>query len=166
MSCLGVHFAVSDEDLQRIVGAPDDDALLELIQEDIEERYLKDDDWSFQTDKAWDAIHRVLTDGELEIDTGPIPLRYCILGGQPLYSTDDYIVSLVDSSQVKEVAAALRSIEKAWFRERYLTLDETDYAGKVGDEDFEYTWANFEGLPAFFERAARANRAVVFTADQ
>ena len=166
MSCLGVHFAVSNDDLQRIIGARDDKALLELIKDDIEERYFGDDHWSCQTDKAWDAIHRVLTGGQLEFESGPIPLRYCILGGRQLYSGGDYIVSLVDAAQVKDLAAALQSIQRDWFRERYFKLGETDYAGEVGEDDFEYTWANFEDLPAFFERAAQAERAVVFTADQ
>jgi hypothetical protein len=110
LSCLGVHFALDAADQQRILGAASDDALLVVIQEDIEQR-LGNDEFSFQTDEAWDAIHRCLTNGKLEY--GP---REC---GYPL-----------------------------------------------SDEDFEYTWSNFEGLPAFFESAAKAGRPVIYTADQ
>jgi hypothetical protein len=30
--------------------------------------------------------------------------------------------------------------------------------------DFDYTWSNFVDLQAFYERAAAAGRAVIFTA--
>ena len=166
MGSLGVHFALSNGDLRRVLRCAEDGALLELIQEVIEERYLEDGRWAFESDKAWDAIHRVLTGGRLEFDSGPVPLRYCILGGRQLYSGDDYIVSLVDSAQVRDVSVSLRSLDKDWFRQHYERLAETDYDGDVGDEDFEYTWDYFDGLRGFFERAAGASRAVLFTTDQ
>jgi Domain of unknown function (DUF1877) len=34
------------------------------------------------------------------------------------------------------------------------------------EDDFEYTWAYFEDLPAFFRKAALAGRSVIFTVDQ
>ncbi len=165
MSCLGVHFALSSADLKRVLAATgNDDALQELIHEDIEERY--EDKWQFHTDKAWDALHRCLTDGRLEYESGPFPLSYAVLGGRQLYEGTDFIVSLVEPQHVQATALALEAVTKEWLRERYLLLDPDDYEGEIDDDDFEYTWANFEGLPEFFAHAARARRAVIFTADQ
>jgi hypothetical protein len=163
MGCLGVHFALNKRDLKRILNTKNDEELLDIIQEDIEER---DDKWSFATDKAWDAIHRCLTNGKLEYGSGPYPLSLCILGGKRLYQGDDYITTLIEANQVVEVAKALKKITKEWMRERYFSIDKEDYGFELSEEDFEYTWDNFEELPKFFEKAARAGRAVIFTAEQ
>lgn len=165
MSCLGVHFALDAADQRKVLGAAGDAALLEVIQEDIEQR-LGEDEFSFQTDKAWDAIHRCLTNGKLEYGPGGTPLSYCILGGRPLYSGDDYIVCYVEPEQVARCAQALRSVSREELRTRYFALDSREYGCPLSEEDFEYTWGNFEGLPAFFETAAKAGRPVIFTADQ
>jgi hypothetical protein len=165
LGCLGVHFALDPADQEKVLAADDDEALLDVIQDDIEER-LDDDGFSFQTDKAWDAIHRCLTDGTLTFGPGGSALSYCILGGRPLYSGDDYIVSYVEPQQVAACAQALRAISRAELRSRYFALDPEEYGYPLSDEDFEYTWGNFEGLPEFFEKAAKAKRPVIFTADQ
>jgi len=168
MSCLGVHFALAPEDYSRLLQVADDDAaLLDLIQENIEERYLDSETkWQFQSDKAWDAIHRSLTNGRLEYGTGPYPLANAVLGGEPLYGGDDYIVVLVRPEHVAATAHALAAVTKEWLRQQYLAIDATDYGLTLSDDDFEYTWSNFEGLPEFFATAAAAGRPVVFTADQ
>jgi hypothetical protein len=58
-----------------------------------------------EIDKAWDAIHRALTDGTLE--PGAFPLGRAILGGRQLHRGDDYIVALVTKLEVPAVAGAL-----------------------------------------------------------
>ena len=83
-----------------------------------------------------------------------------------LHSKDSYIISLVRPEQVREVAAALSQVTKEWLRERYDALDPDHYEGDIGDDDFEYTWDWFTGLPALFGNAANAGRAVVFVVDQ
>jgi len=59
VACRGVHFAITESDAARLLGAPDDTRVLEIIQDEIEEQW--DEEWLYQTDKAWDAIHRCLT---------------------------------------------------------------------------------------------------------
>jgi hypothetical protein len=39
MGCRGVHFAITKNDVDRLLAAPGDDAVLEIIQDDIEERW-------------------------------------------------------------------------------------------------------------------------------
>lgn len=164
MPCRGVHFALSDDDRANLLGAVgDDDALLYVIQEEIEEQW--DRDWLCETDKAWDAIHRCLTDGTLA-DDDATPLHWCVLNGTQLYGGDDYIVSLVEPNRVPAVAGAVAKIDRDALRSRYDSIDPSDYGMPLSDEDFQYTWENFNDLRALFQKAAASGRAVVFTVDQ
>lgn len=36
----------------------------------------------------------------------------------------------------------------------------------TSEEDFEYTWEWFQGVVGFYQRAAKAENYVLFTADQ
>jgi hypothetical protein len=165
-----VYFALGEDDAKALIAANGDAAVIEVIQEDIEERW--DEAWLRETDKAWDAMHRCLTDGKLACK-GKSILEKCVLGGKQLHEGDEYIVSFLTPSEVKAVSEALKPIEQAWFREKYFALkkkflwfDLTDYDGPIGEEDFAYTWGYFEETRAFFEKANKAGRAVIFTVDQ
>lgn len=68
MACRGVHFAIDNKAYEKLLTAGSDDAVIEIVQEEIEEEW--DEKWLRETDKAWDAIHRCLTDGKLEWDSG------------------------------------------------------------------------------------------------
>jgi len=161
MAGRGVHFALTPEEESQLVDGPhDDDELMKTIAE-IENRW--DREWLMETDKAWDAIHRCLTDGSLEY--GRTPFHKCILGTCSLYDGEDYIVSFLEPDEVKEVAEAIADIDRAWLRQKYDAIDPDDYDGELSDEDFEYTWSNFADLQAFYQKAARHDRSVVFTVD-
>ncbi len=167
MSCLGVHFALAPRDMEALLAATSDAARLELIQEEIEERYLDEESaYAAQTDKAWDAIHRALTDGKLGYDNGRFPLSHVILGGEPLYTSGDYIISLKTVAQVPAIAAALRGLSQAEVRAGYDRIREADYGFPPSEDDFEYTWDWLSGLVPFYAAAAAAGRPVIFTADQ
>jgi hypothetical protein len=163
MGCLGVHFAVDTATVTRLLAADDDEDIAAIIEE-IEESW--DETPHFETDKAWDALHRCLTDGTLDLVGGSFPLSHAVLGGAQLYEGDDYVVALVSAEQVPAVAAALAPIDEAWLRERYETLRISDYQSFCSDDDFAYTWANFQGLGEFFQAAADAGHSVIFTVDQ
>ena len=163
MSCLGVHFALTREEEERLLAAKGDEAIMEVVEE-IEQRW--DGPHLAQSDKAWDAIHRCLSDGTLDDEGGSPPLNRCVLGGKHLHEGDDYIVCYVTSSQVKEVAAALAGISETWFRDRYFALDPDNYEGEIGEEDFGYTWEWFQSVRRLFGVAAGEGRSVLFTADQ
>ncbi|MET9313099.1 YfbM family protein [Kribbella sp. NPDC003505] len=158
---LGMHFAITDDDREQLLemdGA--DEAISEYVHEIIEERA---DDYNVATDKAWDAIHRSLTDGRLAIDNGSSPLNLAVLGGKLLTSGEDELVVLVDKDQVPAVAAALMSVTQESLRRGYEQIDAADYA-EFGDEDFDYTWDNFRDLTDFWQQAAASKRHVIFTA--
>jgi hypothetical protein len=164
MACLGVHFAITEDQAQKLLDASGDDELVEVVQEEIEGPW--DEERLFQSDKAWDALHRCLSDGSLDVRGGSPPLNLCFFGGQVLNSEPDYFVVLVRPEQVQQIAEALEAVTREWLRERYDALRFPEYQSAKSDEDFQYTWGQFEGLPDFFARAAEEKRHVIFTVDQ
>ncbi|HZE97608.1 MAG TPA: YfbM family protein [Planctomycetota bacterium] len=163
MSCLGVHFALVDTEAQRLLAAAGSDAVLTIIEE-LEEKW--DEPWLFQTDKAWDALHRSLSNGTLYYDEGEYPLNRAILGGKHLYGGDDYVVAYVEPKEVKDVAAAMAAISEQELNSRYDAIDPDEYEGEHGGKDFEFAWGTFLNLREFFRKAAADGRSVVFTVDQ
>ena len=162
MPCRGVHFALTAEESARLLSAAGDDALVDVMQEEIEERW--DEEWLCETDKAWDAIHRCLSGGGLAPDGST--LSKVVLGGRQLHGGVDYVVSYLTPDEVRAVARALPTIDEPWMRSRFATLGQHGYDGPGDDVDFAYTWESFQALRAFYERAADAGRPVVFSVDQ
>jgi hypothetical protein len=163
MSARGVHFAVTPKQARELLAAKSDRQLMGLIEQ-IEEAW--EEPFVAESDNAWDAIHRCLTDGSLLFVSGEYPLNHCICGGRQLYRGDDYTVCFVAAREVKDVAAALAKVTKVWMRKRYAQIDPEDYDQvEMGDEDFDYTWAWFLGVRRFYKRAVEAGRAVIFTVE-
>jgi len=164
MACRGVHFALDQQDLTRLLNASTDEERLSIVQEEIEQRWNADH--LCETDKAWDAIHRCLTNGTLRSEDSSRPLDLCILGGQSLYSKDNYIIRLIHADEVSHVAQALQRVDDEFMRRRYYKIDPQDYGFPLTEDDCEYTLAYFAGLKSFFRKAAADGRAVIFTVDQ
>jgi hypothetical protein len=163
MGQLGVHFAITEEQTNGLLAASDDDAVMAIIEE-IEEKW--DREFLGDSDKAWDAMHRVLTDGSLLYDNGEYPLNLTICGGRQLYEGEDYTVALVLPEQVKVVATALESLTEEWFRNRYFSLlSPNDYEFTIDEDDFSYTWEWFQNVRDLYRKASSAGRAVIFTVD-
>lgn len=163
MAHRGVHFAIDQPTIARLLEAVGNDEALMLVIEQIEESW--DEKYVAESDKAWNAIHRCLTDGQLFYENGEYPLNRCICGGKQLHAGDDYTVSYVAPEEVKDVAAALLPITPDWFRERYANVLPEDYAPEYGQEDLEYTWSWFQNVRQVFARAAADGRAMIFTVD-
>jgi len=163
---LGVHFALTDDEVAELESRGNDEARREYVEEEIEKQFLetrRDD--SVQTDKAWDAIHRCLTDGMLA-GSASSPMEIVVLGGRSLYSGDDYIMTLKPANEVRAVVQHLARVTKASLRASYDRIDPASYSAEIGDDDFEYTWENFVDLRTFWERAAVEGRSILFTADR
>lgn len=162
----GVHLALAPADPCRLHRAAQqgDDAVWELVFEELEEDVPPE--WQHSTDKAWDAIHRCLTDGHLGDDNGEPPLNLAVVGGIHLVRGDSGVVSVCPASQVRAVSDALEAVTRRWLRKRDFAIEPEDYGAPSSEADFDYTWSNFCGLPELYARAARAgDRAVVFTVD-
>jgi hypothetical protein len=167
MGCLGVHFAITDQEAERLRSIADEHDRLDHVKEVIEESYFeKFSEFKAESDKAWDAMHRVLADGNLTWDGGSYPLNHAILAGELLYTDSDYIMSLKNPRQVQDIADALASIDEAQFRSRYFGIDPSNYGFELSEEDFGYTWEWFQEVRSLYRRAADEGRYVLFTADQ
>jgi hypothetical protein len=163
MSDRGVHFAVTPAQARALLAAKSDRKLLALIDE-LEEAW--EVPFVVESDKAWNAIHRCLTDGSLLYVSGAYPLNLCICGGRQLYRGRAYTASFVSASEVKDVAEALRKVTKQWLRRRYFLLDPEEYNEvKLGEADFNCIWENFLDVRRFYRKAAQVGRAVLFTVD-
>jgi hypothetical protein len=167
MGCLGVHYALTDDEVSKLRAWNNDDDRLNFLQEEIEDLFFSDrPDLFAESDKAWDAMHRCLSDGDLSYTTGPTPLRLAIIGGQGLYFKDDYIMSLKTPEEVKSVAPALKAITQAELFRRYDAMDAKKYDFPKSAEDREYTWEWFQPVAALYETAAAKGLWVLFTASQ
>ena len=164
MACRAVHFAIPSNVVDKLLTAKGDEEVLEIVVENVEEQW--DEDWLHQTDKSWDAMHRCLTNGRLDVGGSWNPLGAAVLGGIQLHKNDSWIISLVRPEQVAEVANALASINEMEMRKRYDRIDAADYDGEIGEDDWEYTWSYFQGLPGLFQKAAESGRGIVFSVDQ
>lgn len=167
MSCLGVHFALTEAEVEKLRSIRSEKKRLEHLQEVIEETYLSEHpEWAAESDKAWDAMHRALADGELTWEGGEYPLNHTVLAGELLYTRADYIMSLKSPQQVRDIAAALEPITEADFQRRYQAISPCSYGEELTDEDFQYTWDNLQDVRRLYRDAAAAGRWVLFTADQ
>jgi hypothetical protein len=119
--------------------------------------------WWELTDKAWEAIHRCLAGGTFYYRVRT-PLHRCVLSGKNLYTKPHqaWYLGYTGPEEVKDAAEALRPITVKWMRERYWAIDPEAYGMALCEEDFNYTWSWFRRLRAFFKRAAKDDRAVVF----
>ena len=70
-----------------------------------------------ETDKAWDAIHRCLTDGSLSVVPSSNPLSKLVLGPRQLFSdTQRYIVNFIEHDELSAISTALKTVTEEWGR--------------------------------------------------
>lgn len=181
MAARGVYFAITNHQRGELERRGNDDDRIAFIQEVVEEAW--DDPFLQETDKAWDAIHRCLSEFPantpwfypvapelgayaLPEDHGTIPLKLCVLGGERLIEDESrYFIRLIEPAYIAEIVSALDTIDRAEMRERYFRHCSGAWP-EYGEEDFEYTWEYFVLLRDFFHRMAGNGRAIIFTADQ
>ncbi len=168
MAGRGVHFAINAKTAQKLIKLPRDERA-DFIMDEIEDYFFEQESsYLAQTDKAWDAIHRVLTDGQLLWENGEYPLNHAILAGELLIggeANDDYLISLKTPAQVADISAALEDFSEEDFKQGYANIQIDDYEYNLGFEDLNYSYKWFLDLKKFYSLAARSGRYVIFTAD-
>lgn len=180
MSCLAVLFALDEQDVRKLRSVERRERS-DYMHEEIEELFFDNHPkYTYELDKSWDAMHRMLTDGNLNFKNEFPPLCNVIFGGEFLYGLvredsrevivpeeeDDEYMILKTPEQVAEIAGALPQRTKEECRERYYMIDEEDYGFPPDEEDFEYTWEYLEDSIAFWKKAAEEGRYVLFTVDR
>lgn len=179
MSCLAVLFALEKQDVEKLKSVPRINRS-SYMHEEIEEVFFDTfPEYTLELDQAWDAIHRMMSDGKLDFENRFPPFCNMILGGEFLYGLvcksgnvtipeeeDDEYMILKTPEQVKEIALAFPEITKEKCRKSYYMIEEDDYGFKPDEEDFEYAWEYLEGSREFWLKAAEEERYVLFTADR
>ena len=110
--------------------ADPDKARFEVVQEEIDEGWGKDAWVLCEPHRAWDAIHRYLTDDHLGFRSGSFPLHLSILNEKQIFSGDDYIVSLVTSEKRRDLAEVLQQVSAKFIGSRYSELP-SDYQART-----------------------------------
>ena len=167
MGCLGTHFAVTEEEVRKLESFPTDEDRLAFLSEEIEEPYYSQcPDLKVDSDKAWDDIHRALTDGRFGTSNGSYPRNHVIMGGESLYGKSDWIIILKTLDQVRDIANSIDLISENEFRQGYFQIDPDECGWEIDENGFTYSWEYFLEIRMFYRRAADLKRFVLFTASQ
>ncbi|MPY70772.1 MAG: DUF1877 family protein [Alphaproteobacteria bacterium] len=162
----GAHFAITPAQRETLLSFADDEGRWDYVRSVIEVEW--DRKHLQETDKAWDPIHRCLTEHppgveELDPDAGTPPLNLCIMGGRQLMEDEyDYIIRLIEPEQVSPLAEAMWPLDEEWFARKY-RVHCKDAWPEYGEEHCGYAWAYFEDLKYFFRRMAPRGRPIIFT---
>jgi hypothetical protein len=112
-------------------------------------------------EKTWNPLHRCLSDGTLDPQTGEPPLNQTLLGGRHLYYQDDRYVVLVRPDMVRHVATALAEVDASQLEAKYKELP-SDVLEESADWPAVQTV--LKQIAALYLGAADDGNAVVFTA--
>jgi hypothetical protein len=162
---LGVFFALAEKDVQKLrtcVKPQEKRRFLEQLQK----RYFSTEtSWLGDCDKAWDAMHRALSGGGLDVRPERYPFSHVVLGGEELLC-DGFNMILKTPQQVADAAAAIAPLTEEQFRGFYFAINAQKYEQGLSEDDFGYTWEYFVDIRNLFLKAASAQRAVLFTYDE
>lgn len=158
MSMIG-YYLRADEDTTQKIAAGEGNEL--LFGQDDGDRLLC-------IDKAWHAIHYIVTGSVWEVPEDE-PLGQLVLGGVPMNEEDMGYgpARLISVETVSQISEALEKWDEAAFRDNFHMQDMADNEiyPIVDDEDeslfFEYIWENFKELQKFFKAAAQDKENVI-----
>jgi len=160
----GYHIALGREHAKRLFGLKQDQEILRFLEELKGSAEMKKSGRLLDCGTAWDAIHRCLTEGELDPAAGDFPLNHAVLGGKRLHQGSDHAAVLIRPDMVRFIADALAEVDETDFRQKYFSLNRDSYKQPIGEKEFVQTWIVLRDLQVFFGAAAENMEAVVFTA--
>ena len=159
----GYHIALTREHAKRLFGQIDDESLRQFLDELKNSPEMKKSGRILETGTAWNAIHRCLTEGELDPAGGDFPLNHAVLGGKQLHKGDDYAAVLVRPDMTRFIADGLAEVKEEDFRAKFFALP-ASYGQPINEKEFIAVWLAIQNLKVFYEAAAENLEAVVFTA--
>lgn len=162
----GYHIALSRDNAKRVFAAADDASLKTLLEEFKNSKDMRKNGQMVECKHTWDAIHRCLTEGELDPQGGEMPLNHVVLGGKQLQKGDDYWAVLVRPDVTLFVAEALHELKEPDFRQKFFALAGTSYDQPINEKEYALAWHHVQELRLFYEYCAEERFAVVFTANR
>ena len=161
---LGFHIALSREHAKRLFAIKDDPSLAQFLEELRSLPEMRRSGRLLDSGTAWDAIHRCLTEGELDPAAGEFPLNHAVLGGKQLHRGPDSTAVLVRPDMTRFIADALEELNEDDVRKKFFALDPKSYREPIDEKHFMQIWIKLQDLKVFFQAAAENLEAVVFTA--
>ena len=159
--CIGIYYALDPDTAQSMRTLPEAERLTR-INSLLASTTGAD---KLDVDESWDAMHRALTNGKLDFGPGKYATSFVVLGGERLFSGDEWIVMLISAAQAKAAATEIQPISRDAFHLRYGVIDGS-YDRVPSEEDFEYTWTSFIEVKSAFARWAREGKWILFVAAQ
>lgn len=161
MSRLGMLYALTEAEVFKLRSVPEEERY-DYMLEEIEER-LFGTLRSCELDKAWEGIQYCLDGGQWN-EEKIVPANI-IFGGEVLAETDDEIITLKNTNDVKEIVAFLHKNNlQEIIRKNFWNIDNDDFRYK--DEDgLEHTLSWSTDILPFYENALKEKCQVIFTVD-
>ena len=159
----GFHIALSREHAKRLFGQKDDENLRKFLDELITSPEMKKTGRLFDSGCTWDAMHRCLTEGELDPAGGEFPLNHAVLGGKQLHQGNDYVAALIRPDMTTFIAEALGDVKEEDLRKSFFGLP-ASYQQPKDEKSFMAIWLALQNLKDFYDAASESLEAVVFTA--
>jgi hypothetical protein len=160
----GYYIALSRDHAKRVFANKDDATLPPLIAEFKSDKALKANSQILEVKRTWDAIHRCLTEGTLDVEAGDFPRNHVVLGGKKLHNGDDYVAVVVRPDMVTFIAEALHEIKEPDFRKCFFALADKGYDQPINEKEYSFIWHTIQEIRAFFEYCDEERFAVLFTA--
>jgi hypothetical protein len=160
----GFLIALSREHAKQLFAIKEDAPLLKFLEELKNRPDLKKSGRILDLGAAWDAIHRCLTEGELDPAAGDFPLNHSILGGKQLHKGAEQTAVLVRPDMTRFIADALEELNEDDIRKKFLALNKQSYQQPIDEKHFMQTWIALQSVKDFYLAAAENVEAVVFTA--
>jgi hypothetical protein len=162
----GAHIILAREDAKKVFAASDDAAVRKIVTELRNSKKHRDAKLVLETGTSWDAIHRCLTEGTLDPESGEYPLNHTILGGKRLYKGNDFEAIMVRPDIVPFIAEGLHHLKRDVILSRYHKIDPADYGQPLSITDFDKIWNSLQQIRQLYEDAASELCAVLFTVDK
>lgn len=158
----GYYLALAREHAKRLFGIKEDAPLAAFLDELKTSPEMKKGGRILDIGAAWDPLHRLMTDGELDPSGGDFPQNHVVLGGRQLHHGDDFSAILIRPDMVGFVSEAINELTQAEVREKFEALPPS-YAKPRTEKDFAELWLAVQKMRVFFDAAAENLEAVVFT---
>lgn len=160
---LGYHFALSRENAKRIFAAKGGEEIGALIAEFHGSKEMKANSQILPLKRTWDAIHRCLTEGELDPAGGDFPMNHVILGGKVIHNGDDYIAVVIRPDMLTFITEALHDLKEPEFRAKFFALGAKGYDQPLTDKEYALVWNALQEINGFFAYCEEERVAVLFT---
>lgn len=162
MSRLGMLYALTESDVNRLRSCPEEERY-DFMLEEFEET-LFGSERACELDRAWEGIQFCLGEGRW-CEENFVPFNI-IFGGEFLVDGEDEAMTLKSVSDVEKIVAYLKNHDlKKIIKDNFAKIDAENFSLPKDEMCLEHLLGWSEGILKFYENALKANHSVIFTVD-